>query len=772
MSLSSNKHTQPAKETTNIVDNMQALIGQALGQYTIIEQIGQGGMATVFKAYQPSLERDVALKVLPPSFAKTGDFSERFSREARAIANLHHPNILPVYDSGQDRGYSYIAMRYIKDASTLADRMKESLSPDRIVDLITQISAALDHAHQSGIIHRDIKPSNVLMDGDWPLLSDFGLAKMVEDAVDLTGTGVGMGTPSYMSPEQGMGKKVDHRTDIYALGIILFEMLTGIVPHRAETPIATVMKRINEPLPMPRTLNPDLPEAVERVLLKALAPTPDLRFDSAGKMATALKEAFEDNPATLLSEVTAAYNDPKTTLSATPSGTVIEPPITAGGGAKARKFPFSVLGLALVGGLLVLMLCGLGAFIYFQMPPERSPITWQYLLDVSQEMEQPFPGEEESKWAAAQETLAANLTNVPDQINVGLRVFGQSDSCTESELLIEPAPAQADLIRDEIEALAPSGSQSPLSEALVNAFNDLNLGPDERNALIVLTDGADSCDPAGAEEVAQFMERLNLRIDTYIVGLNITEPAAEESLRTLADAGDGVFLTANSSDELHDVLEQIQDNLQAERPPRTIAQAPPPTPTPPPTETPAPLPTEVPTSEPPPAPPTEEAAGVATTAQEAYELVLAEMPPDQAVDAAIIEMQTSSLGFLQPNGTSTSWNVKLYSPATEKMTTAFFIDGKMEQFQTVNVSRQTNPVYFDDTVILDTQRIYDIAAEATDNEIIAAGFVPSVALIKYPLDETLPTWYVNYSNPGTYQVAFTVIIDARSGEVIQAIDVR
>ncbi|HRV96938.1 MAG TPA: serine/threonine-protein kinase, partial [Anaerolineae bacterium] len=178
------------------MDNMQSLIGHSLGQYRIIEQIGEGGMATVFKAYQPSLERDVALKVLPPSFAKKGDFSERFSREAKAIANLHHPNILPVYDSGQDKGYSYIAMRYIEYAATLADRMKKGLSPKRVVDLITQIAAALDHAHQAGIIHRDIKPSNVLMDGDWPLLSDFGLAKMVENAVELTGTGVGMGTPA------------------------------------------------------------------------------------------------------------------------------------------------------------------------------------------------------------------------------------------------------------------------------------------------------------------------------------------------------------------------------------------------------------------------------------------------------------------------------------------------------------------------------------------------------------------------------------------------
>ena len=190
------------------MENMQGLVGQTLGQYTIIEQIGEGGMASVFKAYQPGLNREVALKVLPPHFAKKKNFTARFKREAEAIGNLHHPNILPVYDSGQDEGYSYIAMRYIANANTLSEVMKQSLKVEHIVKLITQIAGALDHAHQAGIIHRDIKPSNVLMDGEWALLSDFGLAKMVETSIELTGTGVGMGTPAYMSPEQSGAEKL------------------------------------------------------------------------------------------------------------------------------------------------------------------------------------------------------------------------------------------------------------------------------------------------------------------------------------------------------------------------------------------------------------------------------------------------------------------------------------------------------------------------------------------------------------------------------------
>jgi tRNA A-37 threonylcarbamoyl transferase component Bud32 len=262
-----------------------------LGQYQIVEQVGQGGMATVYKAYQPGLNRYVAVKVLPPIHAKQPGFSERFRREAEAIANLNHPNILPVYDFGQEGEYSFIVMRYVEDARTLKQVMEARLSLRQVTDLIEQIAAALDYAHRRGVIHRDVKPSNVLVDGDWALLTDFGLAKMTEDSVRLTGTGVGIGTPAYMSPEQGQGQLVDHRTDIYALGIILFEMLTEQIPHNAETPVAIVFKRATEPLPPPRALNPDIPEAVERVILKALAREPDDRFTSAGALATTLKEA-------------------------------------------------------------------------------------------------------------------------------------------------------------------------------------------------------------------------------------------------------------------------------------------------------------------------------------------------------------------------------------------------------------------------------------------------------------------------------------------------
>jgi len=272
------------------------LIDQTLGQYHIVEKIGAGGMATVYKAHQPSLNRYVALKVLAPFHAEQPGFSERFQREAQAVANLHHPNVLPVYDFGQEGDYSFIAMRYVEGARTLKEVMETPRSLQQVADLIGQVGAALDHAHQRGVVHRDVKPSNVLMDGDWALLTDFGIAKITEASVKLTGTGVGIGTPAYMSPEQGQGLPVDHRTDVYSLGIILFEMLTGQIPHDAETPFGIVIKRISEPLPEPRIINPDISQPVESVILKALASDPAERFQTAGEMAHALTQAAKGFP--------------------------------------------------------------------------------------------------------------------------------------------------------------------------------------------------------------------------------------------------------------------------------------------------------------------------------------------------------------------------------------------------------------------------------------------------------------------------------------------
>lgn len=300
----------------------KSLIGETLGGYQITDQIGKGGMATIYKAFQPSLEREVAIKILPPYYAEQDEsFIARFKREAKAIANLQHQNILMVMDTGRDGDYFYIVMEYIP-AGTLKELINERpLSLKEISNLINQMADALDYAHGKGVVHRDIKPSNILMRrDDWALLTDFGLAKMVGGSL-LTQSGMTVGTPAYMSPEQGSGATIDSRTDIYALGVMLYEMTVGEVPYTAETPMAVVIKHITEPLPMPRAKNPDLPEEVQRIILKALAKSPDDRYQTAGDMAKALAEAANGAPDwaangidTLIDEAAAGALPPASTL--------------------------------------------------------------------------------------------------------------------------------------------------------------------------------------------------------------------------------------------------------------------------------------------------------------------------------------------------------------------------------------------------------------------------------------------------------------------------
>ncbi|MCA9930849.1 MAG: serine/threonine protein kinase, partial [Anaerolineales bacterium] len=307
---------------------MEDLTGKQLGPYQIVAPLGEGGMAAVYKAYQPSIDRYVALKVLPRHFADDPEFIQRFKQEARVIANLQHPHILPVHDFGEAEGYTYMAMRFIRGGE-LSEWMQTNapISLPQIRRIITQIGDALDYAHSQNIIHRDIKPSNVLIDerGNC-LLTDFGLAKMMETSVKLTRTGGILGTPAYMSPEQGMGQGVDHRSDIYALGVILYEMVTGRPPYQAETPMAIMIKHIQAPLPPPNQYNPDLPESVERVILKALAKNKEDRFATAGEMVQALQRATEQptiatgaEPPTIAGIVPPRRDEAETAVSTPPS---------------------------------------------------------------------------------------------------------------------------------------------------------------------------------------------------------------------------------------------------------------------------------------------------------------------------------------------------------------------------------------------------------------------------------------------------------------------
>jgi serine/threonine protein kinase len=277
------------------MDNLQS--GQMLGPYRIIIQIGKGGMANVYKAYQASVDRYVAIKVLPSQLAESQEFATRFHQEARIIAKLEHPHILPVFDYGESEGVAYFVMRYL-DAGTLRDRMesKRPLPLNDIDRIFTQLAEALSYAHSFGIIHRDLKPANALIDSHGNIfLTDFGIARLLESASPrLTQTDAIMGTPAYISPEQAQGQDVDQRSDIYSLGIILYEMVTGGVPFVADTPLAVLFKHISDPLPLPSRVKPDVPPAIEKVILKALAKDPKDRFSSADEFVAAWKRALEE----------------------------------------------------------------------------------------------------------------------------------------------------------------------------------------------------------------------------------------------------------------------------------------------------------------------------------------------------------------------------------------------------------------------------------------------------------------------------------------------
>lgn len=427
---------------------MESLIGQTLGQYQIVEQIGQGGMATVFKAYQPSLDRYVAVKILPAYYAHEPGFAERFTREAHAIAQLDHPNILSVYDSGKQDNISYIVMKYVT-AGSLKDKLGQPLSLVEASQLIDQIAGALDAAHERGILHRDVKPGNILIDErGWIYLSDFGLAKMVEGSIHLTGTGVGVGTPSYMSPEQGQGLPVDARTDVYALGVILYEMLTGHVPYAAETPVAVVIKHVNAPIPLIRQDNPNIPTTIERVLLKTLAKNRDDRFASAGAMAAALRQAVQD----LETDVTAAplpADFELTRVSSDSSKSVPEPVV------ERKKMNW----LPLVLGALIALIGGIGLFagsIY--LTTDNSPPVVPPTIQVANE----------PAIAAATEE---NLTVTP------VTTVTVTFSPSLTDLLPTQTPTQmppTELPPSPTPTISPTLTPTPIWNELREDFTDLN----------------------------------------------------------------------------------------------------------------------------------------------------------------------------------------------------------------------------------------------------------------------------------------------------------
>lgn len=324
---------------------MPNLTGQSIGRYHILEQLGEGGMATVYKAYDNRLERNVALKVLRTDQfipAQLQMVLQRFEREAKSLAKLSHPNIVNILDYGEHEGTPYLVMEYLP-GGTLKQKLGHAIPWHEVIRTLIPVARGLAYAHQHNVIHRDVKPANILLkEGGIPILTDFGIAKLLEgaDGHTLTGSGVGIGTPEYMAPEQGIGASaIDARADIYSLGIVFYEMVTGRKPYVADTPMAVVLKQMTDPLPRPTDFVPDLPEGVEHILFKALAKQPEDRYADINAMIEAMEKVLAEAQTILA---------PK-------------PPKQAEGMVVPRVKPSPKVVMAIIGAMTVILVIALGA---------------------------------------------------------------------------------------------------------------------------------------------------------------------------------------------------------------------------------------------------------------------------------------------------------------------------------------------------------------------------------------------------------------------------
>jgi serine/threonine-protein kinase len=365
------------------------LPGSTAGPYRIVEPLGRGGMASVYRAYEPALDRYVALKVLPREFLHDPSFAERFRREAKVIARLEHPNIVPIYafDIEQAEGIPWMAMRLIAGGSLSQLLKREQLGFARSVAILRGVAAALDHAHGKGIVHRDVKPQNVLLDEERRVyLADFGIAKILESPGGLTATGMITGTPQYMAPEQATATNVDRHADIYALGIVAYELFTGHVPFSADTPVAVLMKHIQEPLPLPPPST--VPESLLRPVLRCTSKKPADRWPSAGAFVAALEAGLEAQALPVLADVgpvASPRTAPAPTLvpsrpaspsvaGATPPAVVSPPPAAATTPrAVARPAgPRPALLLGLAGAVLMTVAAATAALVLMSRGPREA----------------------------------------------------------------------------------------------------------------------------------------------------------------------------------------------------------------------------------------------------------------------------------------------------------------------------------------------------------------------------------------------------------------
>jgi serine/threonine protein kinase len=474
---------------------MSNLIGQSLGRYQILEQLGEGGMATVYKAYDTRLERFVAIKVIrTDQFAPSmlDEMLKRFEREAKALAKLSHPNIVHVHDYGEFEGAPYLVMEFLP-SGTLKPAPGTPMPWQQAFRFILPITQALAYAHEHNIIHRDIKPGNILLtENGLPMLSDFGIAKILgsNEAATLTGTGTSIGTPEYMAPEQWTGQS-SPQSDIYSLGVVLYELVTGKKPYTADTPIGVMLKQVKDPLPPPSQYVPDLPEGVENVLLRALEKRPEDRYQSMSEFATALDSLAGGQTLTAGKKLEGVETD-KTPIEAGESKPTTGPNPDAPVPTKEKRrsspkwrrwIPIAVLvvllGIGLVAGMGVMMK-GLKGLLPLTGTTPISPTTTlvsssaeiKVLWDISH-----GPGTGQDSSAYTPDGMYKSLAQVLNRENFSITSGDLTDLNSYSVLVLSESPTNKTVYTinetDKIEQFVRSSGHGLLIMSDTPAFENL-----------------------------------------------------------------------------------------------------------------------------------------------------------------------------------------------------------------------------------------------------------------------------------------------------------
>jgi tetratricopeptide (TPR) repeat protein/tRNA A-37 threonylcarbamoyl transferase component Bud32 len=423
------------------------LSGSPLGKYQLQARLGRGGMAEVYRAYQPGLERMVAIKILHPHLAETPDFLSRFKREAQAVAQLHHPHIVQVHDFEIEGDRHYMVMEHIA-GQTLKARLDELFTAGErmplpeVASLFRVLLDAVGYAHAHQITHRDLKPANVLLEpGGRAVLTDFGIAKII-GGERLTGTGVTVGTPAYMSPEQGQGDSGDPRSDIYALGIMLYECLTGQVPFEGETSVTIMLKHISAPIPALRDARPDLSPALEAVVTKALAKDPNDRFQTTAEMWTALAATLDESEARAVSATRpTAEREPPASDPAAPGTRPLAvrwPTLLIRALPRSRAITAALIGLGVLVTVAILASAALAPRLLAQQAETRG----QSLLA-------------EGKYQLAADAFSAALQNDPRNVDALLGRAAAYEALSPVDVdVIEKALADV----DQVVTLAPQNA--------------------------------------------------------------------------------------------------------------------------------------------------------------------------------------------------------------------------------------------------------------------------------------------------------------------------